>query len=62
MAQIYVVKVKKNGRWKPTFWTRGGKPVLKRAAEHAAAEARQAFPAEEYDVREVKPKKVTPKL
>ena len=56
MEELYVVQVKKNGRWGKTFWTPSANPVSKSSAEQAVADARKSFPNEEFRVREVKPK------
>jgi hypothetical protein len=51
---LYVIKIKKSGRWRDTSWTRQGKPVSKRAAVKALARAQKDWPDEEYRIAEVK--------
>jgi hypothetical protein len=46
--ELFVIKVKKSGRWRPTIWTRG--PVSKRAADKAILRAQKAFPKSEYTI------------
>lgn len=49
---LFTIKVKKNGRWRATIWTRG--PVSKRAADKALLRAQEAFPKSEYVIRKVR--------
>lgn len=53
---LFVIKVKKNERWKKTWWTRQGKPVTRRVAVKAMERAKDAFPDSEYRIAEYKVK------
>ena len=53
----FVIQVKISGRWRLSFWTRGGLPVSARAAKVALAAAQRRFPDATYRIKEAKVKK-----
>ena len=53
-VSLYVVQLRKYGRWIKTYWTRQGRPVTLRSAKLAMGRALNRYPLCEYRIRKVR--------